>query len=126
MIEMAPAFAGIIFGIANTIANASGFLAPQIAGALREHFVGYCIFVSHLPSIYTTKSFQDDQIRGWNTLFWIGAVAYLAGGLAFLVFGTSDLQDWAKAENHTDMAGEMKEKMKGGETREKTGPNQLA
>lgn len=39
MIEIAPPFAGIIFAIANTIANASGFLAPQIAGALREHDV---------------------------------------------------------------------------------------
>lgn len=39
MIEIAPAFAGIIFAIANTIANASGFLAPQIAGALRQYHV---------------------------------------------------------------------------------------
>ena len=39
MIEMAPAFSGIIFAIGNTAASACGFLAPQIAGALREAYV---------------------------------------------------------------------------------------
>ena len=32
MIDIAPAYSGIVFGISNTIANIPGFLAPQVAG----------------------------------------------------------------------------------------------
>lgn len=42
-------------------------------------------------------------MQGWNALFWLGAVSYFIGGLAFLIFGTSELQSWAKSKSNDDL-----------------------
>jgi len=41
--DIAPAFAGILFGISNSIAAVTGFLSPVVAGMLTK--VHSCIFV---------------------------------------------------------------------------------
>ncbi|XP_039248733.2 sialin-like isoform X1 [Styela clava] len=79
MIEMAPAFAGIIYSFANTIATSSGFIAPQVAGGLLELH-------------------QDDPIQGWRSLFWLASVVIYVGCIFFLVFGISHVQKWAKTD----------------------------
>lgn len=42
-------------------------------------------------------------MQGWNALFWLGAASYFLGGLAFLVFGTSELQNWATSKVDEDL-----------------------
>ena len=32
VLDLAPNYAGVLFGIANTVANLTGFIAPQMAG----------------------------------------------------------------------------------------------
>ena len=42
-LDIAPKYGGIVYGISNTIANISGFLAPQVVGLLLLD--GVCAFL---------------------------------------------------------------------------------
>jgi hypothetical protein len=53
MLDIAPDYAGIIFGVSNTIANVPGFVAPVVVGAL-------------------LKDYADSS--QWQAVFWIRLV----------------------------------------------------
>ena len=57
--------------------NAKGFIGPAVTGLLLSLFSG---------------------ITGWFIVFWLTAIVYFVGAAAFLIFGTSEAQKWAK--NH--------------------------
>lgn len=43
--DIAPSYAGIIFGISNTFATLPGIISPYIVGALTQHVrIEYCLF----------------------------------------------------------------------------------
>lgn len=75
LVDMAPAHAGILYGIAGTVSNASGFLAPMVVGMV----------TSPMPTL-----------DNWATVFYLTSGIFLLGALAFLVFGSAELQPWAK------------------------------
>ena len=66
---------GVIMGISNTLANFTGFLAPQTTGYLLK---------------------ADNSLGQWQLAFWISAMVYVPGFIAFQIFGTDKLQPWAK------------------------------
>ncbi|KAH8025200.1 hypothetical protein HPB51_004741 [Rhipicephalus microplus] len=66
---------GILYGIAGTVSNASGFLAPMVVGMV----------TSPMPTL-----------DNWATVFYLTSGIFLLGALAFLVFGSAELQPWAK------------------------------
>ena len=76
MMEFAPLYGGIVFAISNTFSNISGFLAPISTGAL----IG-----------------DNPTIEQWQLAFWVTALINVPGILAFTIFGTDEVQDWAKA-----------------------------
>jgi MFS family permease len=67
--------AGLIFAISNTVANVSGFLAPQLTGHLLD---------------------SDNSLQQWQLAFWISAIIYMPGFILFLIFGTDKLMPWAE------------------------------
>ncbi|XP_072143716.1 putative inorganic phosphate cotransporter [Dermacentor andersoni] len=73
-IDMAPAFAGTLFGITNCIGNTTGIIAPQVVGFLTE---------------------THNNVDSWKTVFYITAAVYTVGGLLFLLFGSAEPQEWA-------------------------------
>lgn len=79
LVDMAPAHAGILYGISGTVANASGFLAPLVVGMV----------TSPTPSL-----------ENWATVFYLTCGIYLLGAVAFLVFGSAELQPWAQPRPH--------------------------
>nr|XP_039268419.1 sialin-like isoform X4 [Styela clava] len=87
LIEMAPSFGGIIYAVANTMSATSGFIAPQIAGLLRT-------------------AYQEDPIQGWRALFWLSTSIVFAGGISFLLFGTVEVQEWAKSKDEEENVSE--------------------
>ncbi|XP_077967220.1 sialin-like isoform X1 [Styela clava] len=87
LIEMAPSFGGIIYAVANTMSATSGFIAPQIAGLLRT-------------------AYQEDPIQGWRALFWLSTSMVFAGGISFLLFGTVEVQEWAKSKDEEENVSE--------------------
>ncbi|KAI1289623.1 putative inorganic phosphate cotransporter [Halotydeus destructor] len=72
--EFAPAYAGHIFGIANTMAAATGILAPFIVGYLLEA---------------TTKQ------MAWFITFYLSSAFFLFGAIFFCIFATVEQQSWA-------------------------------
>ncbi|CAF1030732.1 unnamed protein product [Adineta ricciae] len=70
--DIAPAYAGIVFGISNTFATIPGIVSPYIVGTLTE---------------------KDPN--NWRIVFFICAGIYTIGVSIFLWFGSSELQSWA-------------------------------
>ncbi|KAI1289620.1 putative inorganic phosphate cotransporter [Halotydeus destructor] len=76
--EFAPAYAGHIFGIVNTVAAATGIVAPMMVGYLLE---------------------ITDVDNAWYISFHFSAFLYVFGAVFFCIFATVEQQSWAKPNN---------------------------
>lgn len=86
--EVGGPFTSIIIGITNTVGTLPGILAPFLVGIL------------------TANRKQEE----WRNVFLITACVYLIGFFAFLIWGDSSLQPWAKnSEDDEEQAKEEKE-----------------
>ena len=72
-LDFAPNYAGAIMAVSNTVANLSGFLAPQTTGYLLN---------------------KENSLSQWQLAFWISAAVYVPGFLLFAIFGTDEIQIW--------------------------------
>jgi len=75
MLDFAPKYSGAIFAVSNTLANTSGFLAPQVTGHLLD---------------------GNNSIERWQLAFWVSAIIYVPGFVTFLIFGTDKVFHWAE------------------------------
>ncbi|CAG5123820.1 unnamed protein product [Candidula unifasciata] len=74
-VDIAPAFAGILFGISNSLASVTGFISPVVVGVITE----------------------SGQTRAeWQIVFYIAAAIYIFGATFFVIFASGDLQPWAE------------------------------
>ncbi|CAF5047894.1 unnamed protein product, partial [Rotaria sp. Silwood1] len=71
--DIAPAYAGIVFGISNTLATIPGIVSPYVVGALTE---------------------KDSN--NWRIVFFICAAIYIIGMIVFTFLGSAELQPWAR------------------------------
>ncbi|XP_070553612.1 sialin-like [Ptychodera flava] len=76
-VEIAPRFAGILYGITNTVGSIPGFVSPYIVGVLTE---------------------DENTRERWLIVFVISAVIYVIGGTVVLFTLKTEEQDWAKEE----------------------------
>ncbi|XP_059138758.1 sialin-like [Physella acuta] len=72
-LDLAPSYAGILFGITNTIATVPGMVAPIIAGAL-------------------TPNKSNDE---WKNVFYVCAATAASGAVIYLILADGELQTWA-------------------------------
>lgn len=72
-LDIAPQFAGILFGVSNTFATIPGIVGPYLTKALTS----------------------DNTIDGWRVAFSIIAVLYGFSSIFFLIFGQGNIQPWA-------------------------------
>lgn len=79
--DLAPNFAGSLYGIANCIGSTSGFLSPLLVGFLTE---------------------KNNGLHEWHLIFSIGAIVYIACGIVFCVFGSGEVQPWNDKEALSD------------------------
>lgn len=86
--DIAPQFAGTLFGLTNCVAAITGFVAPYIASAL------------------TTKQTQKE----WQIVFFIAAGMYAVGALFYIIFGSGELQKWASVKPATEEEVTLDEK----------------
>ncbi|CAF1239777.1 unnamed protein product [Adineta steineri] len=70
--DIAPRYAGVVFGISNTFATIPGIISPYVVGALTE---------------------KDPN--NWRIVFFICSIIYVIGMVVFLCLGSSELQPWA-------------------------------
>ncbi|KAL5022181.1 hypothetical protein ScPMuIL_001336 [Solemya velum] len=70
--EIAPKYAGIIFGFSNTVATIPGFMAPLAIGLI-------------------TKDQTQEQ---WQIVFVVAAVVYILGVIFYIFTASGELQPW--------------------------------
>ncbi|RXG68326.1 Sialin [Armadillidium vulgare] len=75
-IDIAPPFAGILMGITNTFATIPGIVVPS--------FVGY---MTH----------GNQTVEAWRTIFFITLGIFSFEAVIYLIFGSGELQSWAKS-----------------------------
>ena len=82
-VDLAPNFAGTLFGITNTFSGGVvGFLVPLTIGALLE---------SKSMDIFTT----------WKVIFGLAAGIYFFGNLCFVLMASGDVQPWNFGKSDT-------------------------
>ncbi|XP_067134725.1 sialin-like [Centruroides vittatus] len=74
-LDLAPEFAGVIFGLTDSLYNAAGIFSPYVAGVIIDKNEG-------------------DAIR-WSYVFYMVSSAYILGGVIFIFGATAKVQPWA-------------------------------
>lgn len=72
-VDIAPPFAGVLFGISNTMATIPGFIAPYVV------------------KVVTRNSTQEE----WQIVFYITCAVYTVGAIIFCLLADGEIQDWA-------------------------------
>ncbi|CAG5074045.1 Similar to slc17a7: Vesicular glutamate transporter 1 (Xenopus tropicalis) [Cotesia congregata] len=71
--DLAPNFAGSLYGIMNVFGSVPGFVIPAVVGALTNHRNG---------------------IEEWRWMFWISAVVFFSATVLFWILGSASIQPW--------------------------------
>ena len=71
--ELSPNYAGTLMGIANMVGNVTGFVAPYVSGDWVNH---------------------NQTLAAWMNVFIISSGAYIAGNSVFVLFGSTEVQQW--------------------------------
>ncbi|XP_037779269.1 putative inorganic phosphate cotransporter [Penaeus monodon] len=71
--DLAPNFAGTLFGVTNTLANIPGFAAPQLTGAI---------------------TYGNQTLSAWRRVFLLSAAIYFVSCTVYLLFISADVQPW--------------------------------
>ncbi|KAF2882551.1 hypothetical protein ILUMI_23629 [Ignelater luminosus] len=79
--DLAPSFAGTIYGIINCFGGTTGFITPLLTG-------------------YITA--EHNGLHEWHIIFSIGASVYIATGIVFCIFGTGEQQPWNQTSKQPD------------------------
>ena len=80
-LDIAPRYAGVLFGISNCIATLPGILSPLLVGIL------------------TPREKQEE----WRLVFLISAGVYLFGMIFYVLFGSGEKQAWADGDDRGQM-----------------------
>ncbi|ESO94691.1 hypothetical protein LOTGIDRAFT_54049, partial [Lottia gigantea] len=73
-VDLAPAYAGILYGFSNSVAAITGFLSPLVVGAITS---------------------KGQSRSDWQIVFYVAAGIYIFGAVFYMLFASGELQDWA-------------------------------
>ncbi|XP_030040391.2 sialin isoform X1 [Manduca sexta] len=82
--DLAPNYAGTLYGIANCVGSTAGFFTPMITAYFTRNGSGF---------------------ENWRPVFYVGASVYIVSAIFFIFFGTGNIQDW----NFVDQDRESKD-----------------
>ncbi|KAG5677919.1 hypothetical protein PVAND_007635 [Polypedilum vanderplanki] len=71
--DLAPNYAGTLYGMINFVGTMSGFISPTIVA-------------------YFTQ--ENSTMKEWQWIFIIGACVYIIPGIFFIIFGSGEVQKW--------------------------------
>ncbi|XP_050666153.1 sialin-like [Leptidea sinapis] len=100
--DLAPNYAGTLYGIANFVGSTAGFVTPLITA-------------------YFTRN--GDDFDHWRPVFYVGASVYIVSAIFFILFGSGKTQSWNYAvkpveENRGNDLKDMSNAPKNGKARE--------
>ncbi|XP_023212355.1 vesicular glutamate transporter 3-like, partial [Centruroides sculpturatus] len=73
-LDLAPEFAGVIYGLTDSLYNAAGIFSPYVAGVILD---------------------KNVNMIQWNYVFYMASSAYILGGVIFIFGATAKVQPWA-------------------------------
>ncbi|CAG4956010.1 unnamed protein product [Parnassius apollo] len=76
--DLAPNYAGTLYGIANFVGSTAGFITPMITA-------------------YFTRN--GNTFDHWRPVFFVGASVYILAAVFFVLFGTGNIQPWNFVDN---------------------------
>ncbi|XP_076093168.1 sialin-like isoform X1 [Mytilus galloprovincialis] len=85
--DIAPKFAGTLFGITNMGASVPGIIAPYVVGAIT----------------------QNKKPKEWRIAFYIAAVVYCVGAVAYIILAKGEVQEWADINHKQGQKTELHE-----------------
>ncbi|XP_058809109.1 sialin-like [Phymastichus coffea] len=88
--DLAPNFAGSLYGIMNTVGSFSGFIIPAIIGALTN---------------------EHNGIDEWSIMFYISSAVFGSATLLFWLFGSATIQPWNDQNQQTKSANLAEEEI---------------
>ncbi|CAL7944173.1 unnamed protein product [Xylocopa violacea] len=77
--DLAPNFAGSLYGIMNTFGSFPGFIIPPIIGALTN---------------------ERNGVEEWRVMFWISTAVFTSATVLFWFFGSAETQSWNDLSQH--------------------------
>ncbi|XP_028162756.1 sialin-like isoform X2 [Ostrinia furnacalis] len=87
--DLAPNYAGTLYGVANFVGSTAGFFTPMITA-------------------YFTRN--GNSFEHWRPVFFVGASVYVVSAIFFILFGTGNIQPWNFGREDTTEGKEDKEK----------------
>nr|XP_033326414.1 sialin-like [Megalopta genalis] len=87
--DLAPNFAGSLYGIMNTFGSFPGFIIPPIIGALTN---------------------ERNGVEEWRVMFWISAGVFTSATILFWIFGSAEIQPWNDVKEHEVVSPSDEEK----------------
>lgn len=103
--DLAPNFAGSVYGIINFVGITSGFITPLIVSHFTAEKVGNQInfffeqskccsqLLIHLFILIIQSTSEE-----WKWIFLIGAILYIVPAIQFMIFGSTEVQKWNNCE----------------------------
>jgi MFS transporter, ACS family, solute carrier family 17 (sodium-dependent inorganic phosphate cotransporter), other len=101
--DLAPNYAGSLYGIINFIGTTSGFISPMIVAYFTAEKVrGRWKIEEGNQNLIRFQSTLDE----WQNIFFIGAIVYIAPAIIFMLFGSGEVQKWNQREEKKDVESE--------------------
>ena len=117
-IDIAPAHAGILMGITNSVASTCGFSAPYVISLIVTIPVSDLEYSLQLFSItfhvlflrfFFKFCFQQGSIVQWRIVFILSALIYTVTNLFYVFFATGEEQEWNRSEKRNEDPGIISE-----------------
>jgi ACS family sodium-dependent inorganic phosphate cotransporter len=91
--DLAPNYAGTLFGIGNSISCICGFAAPFVTGMITQDAVQTKIILS-IHTISLSQSLFQSTHDTWRIVFLLSACLWILSGAIFLLFVPAEVQWW--------------------------------
>lgn len=115
-VDMSPTFASSLMGITNCLANLAGILAPYVVGIILTETnttttattTNTTIINSTDTTIINTDNrHQEQNLNGWNYVFYLSCLIYVSTAIIFILFGSNEKQIWDQPkQNRTEKMAE--------------------
>jgi MFS transporter, ACS family, solute carrier family 17 (sodium-dependent inorganic phosphate cotransporter), other len=100
--DLAPNFAGSVFGFTNFFATCSGFISPLVVSYFTRENVSEKLFYWFREVYQQSCNFQS-TMNEWRNVFILDGTLYILSAIFFMIFGSGEVQKWNKRDSYKDL-----------------------